>query len=236
MQLILSAIAVLLLITAFSALSGSGSGTNVSTRSSSTLRTIAPSTSSTINPSLPPGEDKTVKAVIDGDSFELTDGTKIRLIGIDAPDIETTDCFSAEATTHLRELLTDRPNVRLVYDTSRTDRLERTLAYAYRLPDGLFVNVAMARDGYATQLTTAPNTTHADQIGAAVADARTAARGLWQNCQTSTTAARPAVTSPVVTEPTTDPTEPPTTEPETSTTSPPDPGATTTTAGGSGGG
>lgn len=43
--------------------------------------------------------------------------------------------------------------VRLVYDVDRTDRYGRTLAYLYRVSDGLFVNLALARDGFGQQLT-----------------------------------------------------------------------------------
>ena len=199
---------------------GDGNGQRVAARSSTTVRsTLPPTTTTTV--ALPPGEDRTVRAVLDGDSFELTDGTKVRLIGIDAPDIETNECFSAEATAHLRELLPANRNVRLVYDTSRTDRLGRTLAYVYRLPDGLFVNIALARDGFVFQLTTPPNTAHADQIGVAVAEARNARRGVWQACQTTTTASRPATTAGSGT------TAPATTAPGTTTTTADDSSATT---------
>jgi micrococcal nuclease len=190
--------------------------TSVASRSSTTVRRLPTTTSSTLPP-LPDGDDRTVKDVLDGDSFELTDGTKIRLIGIDAPDVETDDCYSAEATTNLRNLLPAGRNVRIAYDASRADRLGRTLAYVYRLPDGLFVNVALARDGFATQLTTEPNTMHAEAIGAATAEARNAGRGLWQACSTTTTApartattAAPATTATTTSEATSTSVTPPT--------------------------
>lgn len=224
-KLVVITVVLLVLIGVVSLLSRSDEpGTNVASRSSTTLRRLLTTTTTTLPP-LPDGDDRVVRDVLDGDSFELTDGTKIRLIGIDAPDLETQDCHSAEATSHLRSLLPTGRNVRIVYDTSRADRLGRTLAYAYRLPDGLFVNVAMARDGFATQLTTEPNTMHAEEIGAAAGEARTAGRGLWQACSTSTTAttARTATTAATGT---TSPTTTGTTEPGPTTT---EPGPTSTT-------
>jgi endonuclease YncB( thermonuclease family) len=204
---------------------GDDGGTTVASRSTTTRRTIPPSTTTTRPPPpLPPGDDKTVKSVIDGDSFELTDGTKIRLIGIDAPDVETRDCFSAEATSHLKELLPADKPVRLVYDTTRTDRFERTLAYVYRLPDALFINVAMARDGFAREQNANQNTARQDEIATAVADARTANRGIWQSCSATTTTARSTATTATTAAPATSTT---TTEPESTTTSTEPPTATT---------
>ena len=206
-------------------------GTRVASRSPTTFRTIPPSTTTTRPPPpLPPGDDKTVKSVIDGDSLELTDGTKVRLIGVDAPDVEFNDCFSAEATAHLKELLPADKGVRLVYDTTRTDRLNRTLAYVYRLPDALFINVAMARDGFAREQTANQNTARQDEIATAVADARTAGRGLWQSCSsTTTTAARSATTVTTAAPAATTTTEPPA---STTTSSVPETTPTTSTASG----
>ena len=193
-QLALAAVAVILAFVILSSLFGGDGDETLASRSTTSVRRTIPTTTSTTRP-LPEGDDRTVKTVLDGDSFEITDGTKIRLIGIDAPDTEVLACFSNEATAHLRELLpADRP-VRLVYDTTRTDRFGRTLAYVYRLSDGLFINEAQARDGFATELTTgADNRAHADEIATAVSDARNAQRGLWGSCQTTSTSSRPATT------------------------------------------
>lgn len=88
----------------------------------------------------------------------------------------------------MRELIGPGTNIRLVYDVGRLDVYERTLAYVYRVSDGLFVNVSLARDGFARQLSVRPNTSHADEIGRAVDDARATGRGLWSACQTTTSA------------------------------------------------
>ena len=62
------------------------------------------------------------------------------------------------------------------------DRFGLTLAYVYRVEDGLFINVAMAEAGYALQLTVPPSVAHAEEITEAVASARAARRGLWSAC------------------------------------------------------
>lgn len=139
---------------------------------------------------LPAGDDETVQSVIDGDSFELTSGDRIRLIGIDAPDLETAECFSAEAKAELTELLAPGSTVRVVYDVNRLDQFRRTLAYVYRVPDGLFVNLSLARDGFAYEDVAPSNTAHAADLRAAVSEARDARRGLWSSCSTRSTTGR----------------------------------------------
>ncbi len=220
-QFITGAVVAVLFLVIVSSLSGPD-GTRVATRSTTTQP--LPTTTSTTLPPLPPGDDRTVQGVIDGDSFELTDGTKVRLIGIDAPDVENDACFSAEAMSHLRDLLPPGTMVRLVYDTDRTERLGRTLAFVYRLPDGLFVNVAMARDGFAVQPSSATNP-HAEEIREAVAEARDAGRGLWEACRTTTTSRRSATTAPRRAT-----TAPPTTRVPTTTVTEPPPTTTPTTS------
>ena len=54
--------------------------------------------------------------------------------------------------------------------------------YLFRASDDLFVNLAMAADGYANSLTITPNVTFADDFRAAVAAAHDAGLGLWRAC------------------------------------------------------
>jgi hypothetical protein len=60
------------------------------------------------------------------------------------------------------------------------------------------VNQAVARNGFAQQLTVGPNVAHAEVFRAAVAEARSATLGLWRTCQ-ATTALPAAVSVPPTT-------------------------------------
>ena len=148
----------------------------------STTTTAPPTTTTVAAPGIPPGDDATVVRITDGDTLRASVGgteVRVRLIGIDTPEVAQDECYADEATAHLASLVGPGTPVRLVHDAERQDRYGRTLAYVYRLSDGLHVNVAMARDGFAQQLTIPPNVAHAEEIGAAVAEARAAGRGLW---------------------------------------------------------
>ena len=132
----------------------------------------------------------TVSAVVDGDTIKVVSRgfeTPVRLIGIDTPESVKPNtpvkCFGKEASKHTAELLPEGTPVRLVLDVEERDRYDRLLAYVYRAADGDFVNLTIARDGYAQQATFPPNVAHVDEFRAAVADARGAGRGLWSACR-----------------------------------------------------
>ena len=152
---------------------------------------------------LPEGRDVVVTSITDGDTFRAGD-ERVRLTGIDTPEISTgPECYGPEATDALAALIPPGTEVRLVLDVEPEDRYDRTLAYVYRLSDGTFVNLSLARDGFATPLRIAPNVAHADDVAAAAAEARAAGRGLWSACPVdpddvpTTTAAPPAPGSTV---------------------------------------
>ena len=131
----------------------------------------------------------TVTAVVDGDTIVVRAGGRtehVRLIGIDTPETVDPDrpvmCFGAEASAETKRLLPPGTPVELVRDVEPRDAYARLLAYVYRATDGLFVNLQMARDGYADVATFPPNVAHVDDFLGAVREAREAGRGLWSAC------------------------------------------------------
>ena len=135
---------------------------------------------------LPVGLDTTVERVLDGDTSVVAGGHRVRLIGVDTPETKDprkpVQCFGREASAFLSAVLAEGSGVRLVGDVEERDVHDRTLAYVYRLPDGLFVNAELVRQGYARPLTIPPDVAHADEFVALSAEARDAGRGLWSAC------------------------------------------------------
>ena len=128
------------------------------------------------------GEIKaTVTRVVDGDTFEISTGEKVRMIGIDTPETvkpnHPVETYGKEASNFTKQLLTGQ-EVRLVFDVEPHDRYKRLLAYVY-LPDGTFVNEKLVREGYARIMTIPPNVAYADLFLEAERDARKHNRGLW---------------------------------------------------------
>ena len=87
-----------------------------------------------------------VSKIIDGDTFETETGEKVRLIGINSPEI--TDIFGEEAKSHLTTLILGK-TVELLTDSisNKTDRYNRLLRYV--VIDNVDINKQMILDGYA---------------------------------------------------------------------------------------
>lgn len=73
-----------------------------------------------------------VSRVVDGDTADLADGRRVRLLGIDAPEAgygdQLPERFAAESTAWLKDQIEGQP-VRLRVGAEETDRYGRTLAW-----------------------------------------------------------------------------------------------------------
>ena len=132
--------------------------------------------------------EATVTRVVDGDTIKVRIGASpdtVRYIGIDTPESvkpgTPVECFAKAASAYNRRLV-DRGAVRLRTDAEPRDRYGRLLAYVYRRRDGLFVNAALVRQGFAAILTIPPNVAHAAELLRLERGARAAGRGLWHAC------------------------------------------------------
>ena len=133
-------------------------------------------------PSCQASEDfATVRWVIDGDTFDLDSGERVRLIGIDTPEYQPwknrIDFFGKEASEYSRKLLTGK-KVRLEKDVDPKDNYGRTLAYVY-LEDGRFVNLLLVEEGYARAKYYSPNGRHYLEFKKSQDEARRSKKGLW---------------------------------------------------------
>jgi len=94
-----------------------------------------------------------VKYVVDGDTLELNGSDRVRLIGVDAPEVFSEDCWSGEATDALAALASDGDTVCLRADSnsSPTDPYGRLLRYVFvRHGDGwAMANARLVRLGAA---------------------------------------------------------------------------------------
>ena len=129
-----------------------------------------------------------VVRITDGDTIRVALAgrtERVRYIGIDTPEEVRPDtpvqCYARRAAAENARLVAGR-EVRLVLDVEPRDRFGRLLAYVYRAGDGLFVNAALVRGGFARTLTIPPNVRFAVRFRALAARARRAHRGLWSAC------------------------------------------------------
>jgi len=96
------------------------------------------------------GQDVKVIRIIDGDTFEIENGDKVRMIGIDAPELK--DNNGLESKNHLKFLIENK-YVSLIKDekNKNKDFFGRLLRYVYL--NNYDVNLKMIEDGYANVYT-----------------------------------------------------------------------------------
>ncbi len=119
-----------------------------------------------------------VARIVDGDTIHCADGRKVRLIGIDSPELRQGSA-GREAREALRRLLPSGKAVRLEGDIGSRDRWGRDLAYAWTGSN--LVNEAMVRGGWAVLYTVPPNVKYVRRLERAQNEARAAGAGLWAN-------------------------------------------------------
>lgn len=121
-----------------------------------------------------------VDYVIDGDTVELRNKERVRLIGINTPEMGQP--YSAEAKNKLKELIEGKETV-LEKDITDKDQYGRLLRYIW-LGDTL-INLEMVKLGYANSYTYPPDVKYQNQIVAAEREAREKKIGLWVPAEVS---------------------------------------------------
>ncbi|MFQ6078790.1 MAG: thermonuclease family protein [Thermodesulfobacteriota bacterium] len=123
-----------------------------------------------------------VARVIDGDTLLLANGERVRLIGVDTPELyhplKPVQYFAKEASEFTRRMAEGK-RVRLEYDWQNRDRYGRLLAYVY-LQDSTFLNAEIIKQGYGFAYTKYPFR-YTEEFRQYEKEARENGRGLWKH-------------------------------------------------------
>ncbi len=123
-----------------------------------------------------------VAKVFDGDTFLTERGMRVRLLGINTPEVahesKPGEPMGEAARQALRRQIEGRI-VRLRFDRERKDRYGRTLAQVWRR-DGTWVNAWLVEQGYAHVYTFAPNVRWSEALLALERRAIAKRRGIWR--------------------------------------------------------
>lgn len=123
-----------------------------------------------------------IRHVHDGDTVWLHDGRKVRIIGINTPELARDETpaepLAVQARDELRQLIGQSNQVRLRYGKEKTDRYGRLLAHLY-LNNGQNISEWLLRRGLALSLTVPPNLWQTECYQRAEQQARLQQKGLW---------------------------------------------------------
>jgi len=140
--------------------------------------------------------DIRVERVVDGDTLKLESGERVRLIGIDTPemhesnklykdsqrsgqDVDTIKNLGRQAYEFTKKLV-EGEHVSLEFDVEKYDKYNRLLAYVYINRNRTFVNAEIVKQGYASLMTIPPNVKYADLFRKLYQEARENKLGLWK--------------------------------------------------------
>lgn len=119
--------------------------------------------------------------VSDGDTVTLEGGKRVRLLGINAPEIDSRnrpgEPGGIQAKNWLRDKLQGR-RVYLEYDQQKQDHYQRELAHLH-LASGEHINLSLVEKGLATLAIIPPNLRYADAMIRAQQQAERQQLGIW---------------------------------------------------------
>lgn len=130
--------------------------------------------------------DETAKIhhIHDGDTLTLVDGRKVRLIGINTPELardnKPAEPYAQAATDALKSLFEKDRTIKLLHGKDKMDHYGRTLAHAL-LPDGQNVQSILLKLGFARVITIPPNTRFVPCYLEMERQARCDKAGLWRD-------------------------------------------------------
>jgi len=137
-------------------------------------------------PAAPPATAAVIARVVDGDTVLLTNGSRVRLVQIDTPEVYfETECYGHQASAVTKRLLPAGTRVTLLGEPAgdAVDRYGRLLRYIVRTSDRLNVNLRLVADGAAAPyFYDGERGRYAGELERLARRAQSERRGLWGRC------------------------------------------------------
>jgi endonuclease YncB( thermonuclease family) len=131
-------------------------------------------------------ETTTVQYAYDGDTLQLRDGRKVRLIGINTPELErknkAAEPFAIAAKNALKALFYKNKTISLRYGEEKKDHYGRFLAHGF-LTDGQNIQTILLNQGLARAISIPPNTKFSVCYLEQEHKARCEKNGLWKQAK-----------------------------------------------------
>ncbi len=124
-----------------------------------------------------------LERVVDGDTVQLRGGERVRLIGLNAPELahdgRPAEPLAARSKQALADLLPRDRDIYLQPGAKPRDHYGRRLAHLFLRRDGGSIEAEQLRRGLGFQVALPPDTTHADCLARAEGEARKQRLGVW---------------------------------------------------------
>lgn len=131
-----------------------------------------------------PAETVILKQVYDGDTIELTDGRKIRVLGINTPELlhhgEPLEPLATEARQAALHFLSQTSSIKIKLGTQQQDQYKRWLASVYT-DKGENLSAYLLRQGLAAHIIIPPNVDDTNCLHEQEEKARLTSLGIWKH-------------------------------------------------------
>ncbi|MFW6000872.1 MAG: thermonuclease family protein [Halanaerobium sp.] len=125
-------------------------------------------------------EEAYITKVIDGDTLQTAAGDRLRLLGIDTPEIYWESGDAEYLAWEAKQYSTDKllkEKVELEYDQQKKDHYGRNLVYIFH--EGKNFNKKLLEKGYASLMRIMPNVKYEDEFKKTAERARRGKKGIW---------------------------------------------------------
>lgn len=119
-----------------------------------------------------------VKSVYDGDTLTTQKGEKIRLIGINTPELSDSEPLAKDAAKFLQKW--QNQSLLLQLDKQKKDKYKRTLGHFFTL-EGQNISALILKKGLGFLISIPPNLNYQDCYLAASKEAKTLKKGVYAN-------------------------------------------------------
>lgn len=137
-----------------------------------------------------------VEHVYDGDTLRLSDGRKVRLLGVNAPELardqRPAQALAQQAHDAVRQWLDQARELQLLVGPEKTDRYGRVLGHVFN-SRGQNLEASLLEQGLAFAIVVPPNVQHADCFAEIESQARAKLYGVWAHKDWRPLSARRAV-------------------------------------------
>lgn len=124
-------------------------------------------------------EVTTIKRIVDGDTFVTSSGQKVRMIGMNTPEVfGEAQYYGQEASDFSKQQLENK-TVYLFKDVSDTDKYDRLLRFVFIKDDPIMFNETLIVEGYANTMSLPPDVLYTKRFSLLKSEAQDSQVGLW---------------------------------------------------------
>ncbi|WP_438348640.1 thermonuclease family protein [Paenibacillus sp. FA6] len=138
-------------------------------------------------------EIEVIKRIVDGDTFVTVSGHKVRMIGMNTPEVfGEAQYYGQEASDFSKQRL-EGQTVYLFKDVSETDKYDRWLRFVFIEDEPIMFNETLIMEGYANTMSLPPDVLFTKKFSRLKREAQNDGIGLWGEADSTLSCDNPKI-------------------------------------------